>query len=61
MGDCQWRGYRGVGISCIQGCADGTCKANPTWNKVPDTGTGETEVVTDTSVYDGKKVSHAEN
>ncbi|KAL8826184.1 MAG: hypothetical protein Q9191_003962 [Dirinaria sp. TL-2023a] len=23
MGHCQWRGYRGVGMSCIQGCADG--------------------------------------
>ncbi|KAM0798075.1 glycoside hydrolase superfamily [Usnea florida] len=23
MGRCQWRGYRGVGMSCIQGCADG--------------------------------------
>ncbi|KAF6235801.1 hypothetical protein HO173_005996 [Letharia columbiana] len=38
MGKCQWRGYRGVGMSCIQGCAD-----------------GETEVVTDTSVQNGKK------
>ncbi|KAL2066089.1 hypothetical protein VTL71DRAFT_2160 [Oculimacula yallundae] len=23
MGTCQWRGYRGVGLSCISGCADG--------------------------------------
>jgi len=23
MGKCQWRGYRGVGLSCISGCADG--------------------------------------
>ena len=23
MGKCQWRGYRGAGLSCIQGCADG--------------------------------------
>ncbi|KAL8831396.1 MAG: hypothetical protein Q9170_005310 [Blastenia crenularia] len=38
MGKCQWRGYRGKGMSCIQGCGD-----------------GETEVVTDTSVQDGKK------
>ena len=30
------------------------------WNNVTDTGTGETEVVTDTSVHDGKKVSQAE-
>ncbi|KAI0888397.1 glycosyl hydrolases family 18-domain-containing protein [Annulohypoxylon maeteangense] len=22
MGKCQWRGYRGVGLSCISGCAD---------------------------------------
>jgi chitinase len=23
MGVCQWRGYRGVGLSCMGGCADG--------------------------------------
>lgn len=23
MGKCQWRGYRGKGMSCIQGCAQG--------------------------------------
>ncbi|KAI0431905.1 hypothetical protein F5Y09DRAFT_340146 [Xylaria sp. FL1042] len=23
MGTCQWRGYRGVGLSCMGGCADG--------------------------------------
>lgn len=23
MGKCQWRGYRGAGLSCISGCADG--------------------------------------
>ncbi|KZF23992.1 glycoside hydrolase family 18 protein [Xylona heveae TC161] len=23
MGTCQWRGYRGLGLSCISGCADG--------------------------------------
>ncbi|THW73572.1 glycoside hydrolase [Aureobasidium pullulans] len=23
MGTCQWRGYRGVGLSCISGCDDG--------------------------------------
>ncbi|CZS88466.1 uncharacterized protein RAG0_00213 [Rhynchosporium agropyri] len=23
MGTCQWRGYRGVGLSCISGCAGG--------------------------------------
>ncbi|KAI8946203.1 hypothetical protein F4801DRAFT_593529 [Xylaria longipes] len=23
MGKCQWRGYRGVGLSCIFGCAEG--------------------------------------
>ncbi|KAI2464656.1 glycosyl hydrolases family 18-domain-containing protein [Annulohypoxylon bovei var. microspora] len=23
MGKCQWRGYRGIGLSCISGCADG--------------------------------------
>lgn len=23
MGKCQWRGYRGAGLSCIQGCAEG--------------------------------------
>ena len=23
MGKCQWRGYRGVGLSCISGCAEG--------------------------------------
>jgi chitinase len=23
MGTCRWRGYRGVGLSCISGCADG--------------------------------------
>lgn len=23
MGLCQWRGYRGVGLSCMGGCADG--------------------------------------
>ncbi|KAF2022761.1 glycoside hydrolase, partial [Setomelanomma holmii] len=23
MGKCQWRGYRGVGLSCMGGCADG--------------------------------------
>jgi chitinase len=23
MGKCQWRGYRGAGLSCIGGCADG--------------------------------------
>lgn len=23
MGTCQWRGYRGMGLSCMGGCADG--------------------------------------
>lgn len=23
MGQCQWRGYRGAGLSCLGGCADG--------------------------------------
>ena len=23
MGKCQWRGYRGAGLSCMSGCADG--------------------------------------
>jgi chitinase len=23
MGTCQWRGYRGVGLSCISGCDNG--------------------------------------
>ena len=23
MGSCQWRGFRGAGLSCISGCADG--------------------------------------
>ncbi|KAI4204800.1 MAG: hypothetical protein LQ350_000866 [Teloschistes chrysophthalmus] len=23
MGKCQWRGFRGAGLSCISGCADG--------------------------------------
>ena len=23
MGKCQWRGYRGAGMSCISGCAEG--------------------------------------
>lgn len=23
LGKCQWRGYRGAGLSCIQGCAEG--------------------------------------
>ena len=23
LGTCQWRGYRGAGLSCIGGCADG--------------------------------------
>lgn len=23
QGKCQWRGYRGAGLSCISGCADG--------------------------------------
>lgn len=23
MGVCQWRGYRGVGLSCMGGCGDG--------------------------------------
>ncbi|KAK9772778.1 putative chitinase [Seiridium cardinale] len=23
MGKCQWRGYRGLGLSCMGGCADG--------------------------------------
>lgn len=23
MGKCQWRGYRGAGLSCLSGCADG--------------------------------------
>lgn len=23
MGTCQWRGYRGVGLSCMGGCDDG--------------------------------------
>ncbi|KAI0418524.1 family 18 glycosyl hydrolase [Xylaria grammica] len=23
MGTCEWRGYRGMGLSCIGGCADG--------------------------------------
>lgn len=26
MGKCQWRGYRGVGLSCTSGCADGETK-----------------------------------
>ncbi|KAI0467970.1 glycosyl hydrolases family 18-domain-containing protein [Xylaria cf. heliscus] len=38
MGKCTWRGYRGMGMSCIQGCAS-----------------GETEVITDTSVKDNDK------
>ncbi|KAI1827703.1 glycosyl hydrolases family 18-domain-containing protein [Xylaria intraflava] len=38
MGKCAWRGYRGMGMSCIQGCAS-----------------GETEVVTDTSVMNNDK------
>lgn len=23
IGTCQWRGYRGAGLSCIKGCDDG--------------------------------------
>lgn len=26
MGKCQWRGYRGVGLSCTSGCVDGETK-----------------------------------
>ncbi|KAL5120409.1 hypothetical protein ACEQ8H_001699 [Pleosporales sp. CAS-2024a] len=26
MGTCQWRGYRGMGLSCMGGCADGERK-----------------------------------
>lgn len=29
MGLCYWLGYRGVGMSCIQGCAEGTAKSIP--------------------------------
>ena len=57
MGKCQWRGYRGAGLSCIQGCADGKIETG----RIRKEGRsnivlGETEVVTDTSVQNGKKV-----
>ncbi len=58
MGKCQWRGYHGVGMSCIQGCAAGKTE------RIAMRGTrylckaGETEILTDTSVHDGKKVSN---
>ncbi|OCL06227.1 glycoside hydrolase family 18 protein, partial [Glonium stellatum] len=32
MGTCQWRGYRGVGLSCISGCADGETEVSTNTN-----------------------------
>lgn len=32
MGKCQWRGYRGAGLSCISGCADGETEVTTNTN-----------------------------
>ncbi|KAF1942210.1 hypothetical protein EJ02DRAFT_346150 [Clathrospora elynae] len=32
MGICQWRGYRGVGLSCISGCGDGETEVTTNTN-----------------------------
>lgn len=62
MGKCQWRGYRGVGMSCIQGCADGRVETiTIREEQATNIEVGETEVVTDTSVQDGKKVCRPGN
>ena len=59
MGKCSWRGYRGSGLSCIQGCADGKIDTDWDWKeRGTNIDLGETEVVTDTSVQNGKKVGH---
>jgi chitinase len=56
MGTCQWRGYRGLGMSCISGCAEGMLLCS-TILKALLIGSmpGETEVVTDTNNHDGNK------
>ncbi|EFX05487.1 class 5 chitinase 1 [Grosmannia clavigera kw1407] len=33
MGTCQWRGYRGAGLSCIKGCADGETELTTNTNE----------------------------
>lgn len=32
MGTCQWRGYRGVGLSCMGGCDDGETEVTQNTN-----------------------------
>ena len=32
IGKCQWRGYRGAGLSCISGCADGETEVTTSSN-----------------------------
>ena len=59
MGKCSWRGYRGSGLSCIQGCADGKIETDFIQKEQGTNFTlGETEVVSDTSVQNGKKVGY---
>ena len=58
MGKCQWRGYRGKGMSCIQGRADGKSIPNTKAKNRPNTYQGETKIVTDTSVQNGKSVGN---
>lgn len=38
MGTCVWRGYRGVGLSCIGGCAEGETEVARNTNYHDDTG-----------------------
>ncbi|KAJ9138369.1 Family 18 glycoside hydrolase [Pleurostoma richardsiae] len=36
VGSCQWRGYRGAGLSCIGGCADGETELTTNTNSHDD-------------------------
>lgn len=36
VGSCQWRGYRGAGLSCIGGCADGETEVGKNTNSHTD-------------------------
>ena len=36
MGQCQWRGWRGVGLSCNSGCLDGETEVGKNTNHITD-------------------------
>ncbi|KAH8899991.1 glycoside hydrolase [Thozetella sp. PMI_491] len=38
VGSCQWRGYRGAGLSCVGGCADGETEVTTNTNSHTDKG-----------------------